>query len=401
VPAAFDELRPGFKFSHIQHQSKIEQDPLASQLPRATTSPSVHPDSMEFNSLARVSDGPIKLEDYLSTDAPQLSLHIVSYENATLITLSWLHTFSDAMGAAALFDAWTLILNDRENEVKPFQGFDTDPLVTLGSSPSETYSLANLQVKGLSMLVFVIRYIFDLVWYRKEEGRVVCIPASTLFSVKEAAINDLAAAEGKTPFLSDGDVLSAWWSRLVLEHMPETVNRTISIMNAFSLRGVLSGSLLPPNMSYVSNAAAAVYAILPAFEILSKPVSFTASAVRRSIVEQGTEGQMHASAAIFKHGPLVLGDSSTFMIIISNWTKGNFYQVDFSGAVRREGTPVDQRANLVGRPSYAHVAGHSHKYPTRNSFPIFGQDAAGNYWLGGRLRAGVWAKIEEALKKNV
>jgi len=395
VPVAFTPERPGFKYTNIQNDSSIEDDALASLLPRATIHPSVHRDPLDFASLARSPGTPKKFEDWIYTDAPQLSLHIVSFSDATLVTISWPHTFTDAMGVAALFDAWVLVLNGRESEVLPLHGFDVDPLLEFGTAPQEAFSLASMQLAGLNMALFVVRYLFELIWYPREEGRVVCIPATTLSSIKHEALKNVDATN---PFLSDGDVLSAWWTRTVLQNMPWTWNRTIVLMNAFSLRGILSTSLLPGGSSYVSNAATAVYAILPCKEILSKPVAFTASAVHRAIVEQGTKGQMEAYSYAVKVGSPVFGDSSTLMVIISNWTKGKFFDTDFSSAVIREGIQMEKRTNPIGRPSYMHVGSYSEKYPSRNAFPIFGKDAAGNYWLGGRMRAGVWATVEGAIK---
>lgn len=398
MPESYTEERPGFRYSHIQHQNSINEDPLASRLPKATDRPSFHPDAVEFNSLARTPDTPLVFEDFIVKNAPQLSIHIVSFEDATLVTLTWAHSFCDAMGMSALLHAWTLVLNGKENEVPPLHGFDFDPLAKLGSEPSEKSVLANLQLKGLNMAIFGLKYVFELMWYRQEEGRTVCIPASFFSSIKEEALQELKKDEPEHSFLSDGDVLSAWISRSVLQNMPWAWHRTIVIMNAFSLRGVLSKSLLPSGTSYISNGAAGIYAVLPCDEILSKPTSFTASAVRSAITEQGTESQMDSFIGMLKQGPPVFGDSSTIMIVITNWTKGKFYETDFSSAVIKEGIPVSERANAIGRPSYAHCHGHSPKYPSRNAFPIFGKDAAGNYWMSGRLRAGVWDKIEESLK---
>ena len=50
------------------------------------------------------------LDDYIFTDRPMLGLHIVSFVDATLITLSWSHVLADALGNKALFDAWSLVL---------------------------------------------------------------------------------------------------------------------------------------------------------------------------------------------------------------------------------------------------------------------------------------------------
>lgn len=127
--------------------------------------PTIQGDTAEFHCLARQSNTPKKLDDYLYSDEPQLSIQTVSFEDATLVSVTWPHTFLDAMGLRALFDAWILILRGQEDQLPPFYGFDVDPVANLGdSSPVEPHVLADRQLKGLSFFVFVVSYVFDLLW---------------------------------------------------------------------------------------------------------------------------------------------------------------------------------------------------------------------------------------------
>ena len=65
----------------------MKEHPIASQLPQATNRPSVQADPKDFTLLALGKGSPRTIEEYLYTDAPQLSLHIVSFTDATLVTL--------------------------------------------------------------------------------------------------------------------------------------------------------------------------------------------------------------------------------------------------------------------------------------------------------------------------
>lgn len=193
---------------------------MTSQLPRPTSHPSVWPEHREFNSFARDLSTPCKLEDYIYTDAPQISLHVVSFSDATLVTFIWPHFFTDAMGVAAIFDAWTLVLNGKENEVPNLIGFDYDPLGFYGSSPKDKYLLANKLLRGLNLTIFGVRYLLETFWEKrctKEEHRTLCVPASIFASIKKAALKEV---EAQKTFISDGDVLIAWLTRLVLKEMP-------------------------------------------------------------------------------------------------------------------------------------------------------------------------------------
>lgn len=57
-----------------------------------------------------------------------MGLHIVSFNDATLVTLHWLHVAFDALGFGALLDSWVLMVQGREHEVLPLHGYDYDPL---------------------------------------------------------------------------------------------------------------------------------------------------------------------------------------------------------------------------------------------------------------------------------
>jgi hypothetical protein len=98
----------------------IGEHTVGSKFPTPSgTGPSVVCDPEEFQSLMRRPDGPKALADYLYTDAPQLALHIVSFCDATLVTISWSHTLLDTMGMKLLLQAWSLVLQGRSDEVLP------------------------------------------------------------------------------------------------------------------------------------------------------------------------------------------------------------------------------------------------------------------------------------------
>ena len=85
----------------------IEDHPLAKTLPKATESPSIQADPGSFRAFGARENAPETLEDFLTTDMPQMSLHITSFNDATLVGLSWPHTLMDVMGQQALLNAWS------------------------------------------------------------------------------------------------------------------------------------------------------------------------------------------------------------------------------------------------------------------------------------------------------
>ncbi|KAI1448577.1 hypothetical protein F5Y02DRAFT_274756 [Annulohypoxylon stygium] len=412
IPESFSEERPSFTYSHVTHDIEIYRHPTGSRIPRPTAKPTVLSDPEDYAPLLRRWGAPRKLADYLYSDLPQLSLHIVSFKDATVVSLSWPHTLLDAMGRRTLLDAWTAVLERREEDVKPLAGVLDDPLETLGSNPEEPYVLAHRRLTPLQALLFAISYIWTVAfWAPGEETRMVCVPGSHIQSLHRGAMAYLTTQtppdesekeELKVkPFVSEGDVMSSWITRLAMLPLRRT-DQTVSIMNAFNMRSVLTKDLLPPTHAYVGNAVAGVYAFVSMRDLFTRPLGHTAAAVRRSIAEQGTRQQVEARAAVDlamgKRGKAaVYGDQKMAPVMISNWTKAKFFETDFSAAVIRPGIDPARRSNKIGRPSYVQPNGLADGIPTRGSFPIVGKDAAGNYWLSGTLQKGAWRRVQEEL----
>jgi hypothetical protein len=351
-------------------------------------------------------DGPVYLADYLVADVPVLGLHIVSFRDATLVSLSWPHVFLDAMGMKALLSAWTLVLQGRDDEVQSFHGFDSDPLKRLGENLVEPYKLADLRMGTWQMVVYGIRMVLEsLLW--GEEGRMLCVPASYIKNLRDKAIQDAAEESGEDkPFLSEGDVLAAWWSRFAISQYPPNSTRTVHLSNAFELRSILANDLIPKGSAYCANAVLAIFTLLSVKDITQKPVGHVALALRRSIVELGTRPQIEALASMVNESyaktgyPPLVGDATMHMINFTNWTKAKLYETDFSAAVVNHSQSNSERFNKPGMPSYIQPCGFSKSFSLRNAFSIVGKDAAGNYWMMGSLRKGIWGNIEETLKNS-
>lgn len=415
---------------------------LVHRLPKAADRPTVH---ASFENYLPSDWGPgaaKKISDYLYSDKPQLSLHIMSFADGTLVSLVWPHTLFDGMGRSAFLQAWTCVLNGEENKVQPFHGFDKDPLGTLGTrTPREPYALSGFLLKGIHMLLFAFFYVFELVWYRREENCIISLPDSYVQSVKRSAlaeipiqpppeitgsfiVNDGAAfADPPKPFLSDGDIILSILSRLTIQQISSpTSARSVVIHNVYGLRAVLAPDLLPPDKAYVGNAALGVNAILPASAFFPShaPLSTIASAIRRAIQTQGTREQMEALARLTwtaKGAPQVVGTWNSRLLIFSNWTKAKFFEVDFSGAVidsggrpkpsegEEQGTGQEERKDTregrevwkqkVGRPTYLHTWGMVNGVSRRYVFIILGKDAVGNWWVSGVLRKATWEKMKK------
>lgn len=339
-----------------------------------------------------------------------LGLHIVSFTDATLITLSWSHILLDAMGHKALLDAWSLVLQGREDEVLPVHGVETDPMTTLGTHSTEQYQHADQQFSTWQMIIYGLRYAFDQIFWRpKDESRIICVPAAYVQSLCNAARANITAANhgkngGDTPFVSEGDVMCAWWTRQILSCVPNYPSQTIAISIAFGLRWLLAKDMLPSSSAYVANALTYVPAFMPAKDVLNRPLGYVAAALRKALVELGTREQVEARLALDRTSREKTGNAGLFgdpwmhMVVCTNWTKGKFYDVDFSAAVVKEGRHLGEQK--VGRPSYIQLHGFAKGFSLISGFSITGKDADGNYWLHSVLRKEYWSKLEQALSEK-
>lgn len=332
------------------------------------------------------------------------------------------------MGRKALYDAWSLVLHGHEDQVPPFHGFATDPLTTLGTNPREEYKQVGKQMSTWQLLMLGARMFVSKLWNppSSDEMRAVFIPASFAQHLRDTAMADINSeptgsqqqqqppppalvangAEDRKPFVSEGDVICAWWARrIVAAQLPATSTRTVAVHVVFNLRWLLRGDLLPSHSAYLSNAAITVPAFLPARELLAKPLGQVAVAIRSALQTLGTREQAEAfmacaRAATARGSAFVLGDAWMQMVMCSNWTKGKFFQIDFSGAVQWKGQPGAQGAG-AGRPSYLQPFGYTNGSSLANAFSITGKDARGNIWIHGTLPRGQsWPAVEEALAKG-
>ncbi|KAK9789179.1 hypothetical protein SCARD494_09378 [Seiridium cardinale] len=396
IPQAFSQERPAITFTHVAHNIAAEAHPHASHLPKPSKTPVVMGDPGEFEALYLDTESPTKLDDYLTIDRPVVGLYVSSFLDKTVVTLHWPHILFDALGSQGVVKNWTLILQGREAEVIPLHGVEKDPLAELGKHPREVHKLTDRRMGMPTLVGYVLKNIVDL-GFRGKENRIACIPAAFIQKLRSDALQELTSdtglEDGKGLFLSEGDVLVAWWSQLVVSHLSKPKNTTIAIQNAFSQRSVLTEEL-PPGSLYISNCMGFINTLLPSQELLEQPLSRIALEVRRSIDQQRTREQVEAYCALQRKSkdrilPL-FGDSSMHIVGFTNWTKAKLFDVDFSAA------RVNQQESGPLPPSYI----QSMQYPYNfNEGFIFQRDGEGNYWLTGYRVKGAWAEIERQLAK--
>ncbi|PHH89550.1 hypothetical protein CDD83_5809 [Cordyceps sp. RAO-2017] len=397
IPTEFSDERPAITRTHIEYHVPISHHPVACRIPRPSTQPAIVGNAEDFSPLYLGPDSPTKFNDYLFSDRSIAGLHVVSFTDATVVVLNWLHTAFDAMAKRALIDAWVLMMQGREDEVPTPCSYRADVLGDLGKHVSSPHRLADRQISKLGLVGWAMSNAIDLV-LRSQQTYIVCVPAGFLQDMRASALVEIAAAspDEPKPFLSEGDVLVAWLARLTVSHLPRDSNKTVALQNVFCGRKALTDSFLPAGRPYISNCVFFFNVLISAKDLLSKPISYTAQQMRRAIDEQTTLEQVEAYCAMLRNSnpnkfPPFFGDSSMHLISFSNWSKADFFGIDFSAAsLSGSSKPL--------RPSYIQNVQTPYKFT--EMYPIIGKDANGNYWVSASRVTKNWAVVEEAFKRH-
>ncbi|EQL00679.1 BCL5p [Ophiocordyceps sinensis CO18] len=416
VPRCSSPERPAVTFSHVSIETSIDEDPLASRLPRPTRSPSLQANHGDFKSLGISPGAPRTMDDYLAADAPQLTLHVVSFTDATLVSLTWPHVSSDGVGLRHLVEAWSLVLAGRDDEVLPM--LTEDPMATAGLDPrfQERHLLEKQHMKGWRILVWGLRYLLDIAWWPRMETRTIYLPRAACERMRADAMASLArrSRETSASFVSDGDVIAAWISCMAAKELSASSKRSVVITTPVDVRSRMPSLFNKETEGvHVLNAAPIVSTVINAQDMLSgdDATARTAQSLRRSLLMQTSEGQLHAlnrheRTSLAENGlPALFGDMSSFVVILSNMTKARFVEaLDFGPAVRagssrlrgRWSEPLDH-ASAPGRLVYYHMQGLGDENVfMRNNFFVFGMPG-GDYWINGSLPPAIWDEVRGSL----
>ncbi|KAJ4312152.1 hypothetical protein N0V94_007590 [Neodidymelliopsis sp. IMI 364377] len=294
------------------------------------------------------------MADWTTTDHPPLSVHVISFTDATLVTLSWPHVFSDAAGIHNLLEAWVAVLEGREEEVPSLMPFEEDPVVSIAANAkSSDHILSSTALTGIWFFLFVIGYIYELIVHSKEASRMHLRPS-----------------------------------------------QPVHVINVMDIRQPSRILPISGEKSYVGNAVGGAVTFTTVAELEKLSVSELAFRVRKDLEKQRSPDQVEAYIAwshdcYSKSGRFPLAGSWNQIIFsLSNWTRAKFYEVDFSKA----GPDLEERATKLGRPSFLMASGGVQGLSLRNGGPLLGKDANGNWWITWVLRAKAWSEIEKAFR---
>jgi hypothetical protein len=411
IPKRYTAERPGFSWSQEAFDQRIGDHPHAARIPTSLDlrRPTLFPSSEIFHDLVTSPGHASKFSDWIETDLPALSIHVVSFEDATLLTLSWSHVFLDAMGRQGLFNAWISVLNGREDEVPPFVPLRIDPAHDIAQEGrAKSHVLYDYALKGIWFIFFIVGYVYEILMHSAETGRMVCLPGHWVENLRQQAIADVVANNDvdEKVFLSHGDVLLAWWAKVSVAAQNLSSSQPVNIMNVTNFRGLFPEHHLPADGAvFTSNANCSTNTLITSGELARVSVGDLALRLRQDLQRQRTPEQARHLIAWQieskdQHNRLPLvGPWNQIMLAWSNWHRAKFFDLDFSAAVVRPGTPLESRSNKLGQPSLILPNGHTNGLSIRNAGPLVGRDPNGNWWLQFVLRANAWTQVEEQFQK--
>jgi hypothetical protein len=208
-------------------------------------------------------NSPQKFQDYLVHDRPQLHLTVVSFLDATIVTLTWPHTLTDIAGIAAIIRCWCYILNESDKLQTGSEILDAlplvvdpffDPVAGLGKDQPvrlEPFILSEYRITSWRLIKTIAIGLWQTLWERFVSGPstslgVIVIPQDVVLDLKREVLRSLESGgpgHEATPFLSDSDILTAWLTRISLHGTPQINRRPsqkVTIINACDLRGRIS-----------------------------------------------------------------------------------------------------------------------------------------------------------------
>ncbi|KAL8780691.1 MAG: hypothetical protein Q9194_000794 [Teloschistes cf. exilis] len=411
VPLRYTAERPAIRFSHKNFNVPIQQHPLIGRLPtNAGEVPVVHEGCRTFRALSVPDDLPDNIEHYLNNDEPLICLHVTSFPNVTFVSISFPHSISDAMGTTQLLKAWSSVLAGRSEDVPPVLGNRIDAIEDVGMSSDEKaqvpFILQNTQIKGLSMLAFAVRFVWDLLTRRKIETHSMFLPAKFVSQLRQMAQDQLRQTGiEKPPFLSDGDIITAYFSRLVM--LSRSRKRPAIIMNVFDVRGRLRDTFTS-GAAYLQNLILPASFTVPALEKSAMSFGQIALGLRKAVEEQTTDAQarslmklMKASVAATGSMP-IFGSSDSMIIACTNWSKAGLRDAANFGPAVIPTDHADADDKSVAPPGTCVSYGGttiSNKDNPRDTFVIYGKDVAGDCWVHAYLRPESWKLIQDEFGK--
>lgn len=346
-------------------------------------------------------------------DHPILGLHIMSFENATVVVLNYNHVLMDGGGSNAFMKAWTNVVNGRQADVAPLAGAWSDPLdfirENINQNGAEKFVLQDWVIDmGDFLPDDQGTTVQDPVWDMSAPEscwRVICLTSRAADTILKQARHSLPP----NSFATEDDMIAGWVAKTVAGFLPST--RPINLMRVYDLRRALTkAGVLKPETAHVQNMYQMAWTLVPeAQNLADAPLGKIAVDLRSSLAEQTTISQIRASikARLDSGMTPLYGDPKGMIFTANSRVKNhNCKKIDFSGAVQHA-CAIRENANVMdgitsmqaGTPDYVETLVQLPGPPPGPNFIQGAVDWNGNRTICTFLSSAMWLKMEEALRK--
>lgn len=402
------------RFSHhCLTDTLIADHELASNLPVPTEGISVQPNQYNLIELGVAQDTPKTFEEIIDRDLPQISLHIVSFQDATLVSIGWPHSIMGGQSFADFLRAWSLIVEGRDSEVPRLLGARDDVLLQAENkdyaSPNEEWIVKKNRLIGMSLVLFLLRFVWSLLWTPREV-KTVFLPKKALEKLQLACRDEISSDtsmqgdDGRDELYDDETVLLAWFGRLAAS--TASSHKPVTIVNFLKGRQLLSLIRKESDSGvYIQNMTGYAFSFLTG-KVAGGGLGALVRENARCIREQSTEQQYLSFLRTYRRATRKGGTFKLFYgprdadVIVCN----SFLEEDLTGSVNFAAAALTEPSTPGDTPPgkmtclYYNIMNNRIGCGTSCIY-LLGRDYAGNLWATAALPRKAWQNIDVALKQ--
>lgn len=402
VPRVFTENRPGYVFTTATISGRLADDPIYSSLvlDASTAQGSTFPINRQLPKLLFPPNTPSAYKDWRKRDVPQLFVHVILFDDATLLSVRVPHAFADAMSLGHILKAWTVVL----------AGQSPPPIIPV-DQPSPTETLQNRtpgqrsvlyhQRTGLFTMMCLGLDILILGKARRTEFRELCIPHSALKRMQDEANKELAKVLGETFHVTETDVVCSWLLHHGFRAQQISPQARCSFGLPMDIRGILS-DVLEPGTAALGNIFDLTFMFSSGKQLAQDSIATTAARIRRCLLTQRSRQELEARDSVVREFARKTGIELTSFgywnqhySCVSSWAKAGFYDLDFGPARLSTCSHAPQTCT----PASIHV---DPRLFDATNLPLMGyirgKDANENWWFYWSLSPKAWSYMEKELR---
>ncbi|KAJ6465768.1 hypothetical protein C8R45DRAFT_839726 [Mycena sanguinolenta] len=405
IPETFDAKTPPAVFTVDDYAEPYNRSGRP-RIPSSLTGsqPSIMP-VPELEEFFRSKMCPKTEAEFFKPNVPMLHVHFSVFHDFTFIGVTAPHMGFDLLGFAALFSAWTRVINGDDIDAIPGMDWDAQPFAHYvpapGSSPvtpTHTSLRGWFDLGWLSELSLIGRVVLSSIRDPKEVGYLVRVPKVFLNEAKQEIMDELKV-QGSSEYVGSSDVLMAWWYKTAYSYRAPTDHTPVHLHFASSLRTRSVFTQDPPlAYPYINNAVS--YLAVPPIPVnafVKESLGELALRVRRAIVAYNADAAslradlrwlFEGSNATKTTFPCPPGAEFSFT---TNLRDGKLGTLDFSGAVVSESNSEAAAGRVVFVYSFFTL---DKSFPMRGCGAVLMEDED-VVWMGQVRGSKDWEKIRQ------